>query len=149
MFSFHDYIIYICLHRLANLFFQAYLNHALVSGAGVFESERHSVEAERSIRSNECRCGLIGFLHLNFWYPEYASRKHSESCPAVASMIWSMRGSGKGSLGQALLRSLKSTQRCQDLSLFGTMAKLANQSGCLISLINPASSNLASSSPMA
>src|SRR5215216_5440018 len=64
-------------------------------------------------------------------------------------MIWSMRGSGKGSLGQALLRSLKSTQRRQDLSFFGTMTRFASQSRCLISLMNPASSSLASSSPIA
>ena len=60
-----------------------------------------------------------------------------------------IRGSGKGSLGQALLRSLKSTQRRQDLSFFGTMTRFASQSGCLISLMNPASSSLASSSPIA
>ena len=60
-----------------------------------------------------------------------------------------MQGSGKGSLGQALLRSLKSTLRRQDLSFFGTMIRFASQSGCYISRINPASSSLASSSPIA
>jgi len=38
---------------------------------------------------------------------------------------------------------------CQDLSFFGTMTRFASQFGCLISLINPASSSLASSSPIA
>ena len=52
-------------------------------------------------------------------------------------------------MGQALLRSLKSTHRCQDLSFFGTITKFTSQSRCLISLMNPASSSLASSSPMA
>src|SRR5512132_3754101 len=60
-----------------------------------------------------------------------------------------MHGRGKGSLGQALLRSLKSTHRRQDLSFFGTITRFASQSGCFISLMNPASSSLASSSPMA
>src|SRR3990170_7563863 len=60
-----------------------------------------------------------------------------------------MRGRGKGSLGQALLRSLKSTHRRQDLSFFGTITRFASQSGCFISLMNLASSNLASSSPIA
>ena len=60
-----------------------------------------------------------------------------------------MGGRGKGSLGQALLRSLKSTHRRQDLSFFGTITKFASQSGCLISLMNPASSSLANSSPIA
>src|SRR5215216_1204454 len=64
-------------------------------------------------------------------------------------MIWSMWGSGKGSLGQTLLRSLKSTQRRQDLSFFGTMTRFSSQSRCLISLVNPASSSWASSSPIA
>ena len=56
---------------------------------------------------------------------------------------------GKGSLGQALLRSLKPTHRRQDLSFFGTITRFASQSGCFISLMNPASNSLASSSPMA
>ena len=60
-----------------------------------------------------------------------------------------MRGRGRGFLGQALFRSVKSTQRRQDLSFFGTMTKLASPSGCLISLMNPASNSLASSSPIA
>ena len=64
-------------------------------------------------------------------------------------MIWSMRGNMKGSLGQALLRSLKSTQRHLDLSFFDTTTKLDNQSRCLISLMNLAYSSLASSPPMA
>ena len=52
-------------------------------------------------------------------------------------------------MGQALLRSLKSTHRRHDLSFFGTITKFASQSGCLISLMNPASSSLASSYPIA
>src|SRR3954466_8881934 len=64
-------------------------------------------------------------------------------------MIWSIRGRGKGSFGQALFRSLKSTHRRQDLSFFGTITRFASQSGCFMSLMNPASNNLASSSPMA
>src|SRR4051812_49074225 len=56
---------------------------------------------------------------------------------------------GKGSFGQALLRSLKSTHRRQDLSFFGTITRFASLSGCFISLMNPASNNLASSSPIA
>ena len=35
------------------------------------------------------------------------------------------------------------------MSFFGTNTRFASQSGCFISLMNPASSNLASSSPMA
>ena len=56
---------------------------------------------------------------------------------------------GEGSLGQALLRSLKSTHRRQDLSFFGTITRFASQSRCLMSLMNPASSSLARSSPIA
>ena len=52
-------------------------------------------------------------------------------------------------MGQALLRSLKSTHRRQDLSFFCTITRFASQSGCFISRMNPTSSNLASSSPMA
>ena len=65
MFGFNDHIIYICFNCLVDLFLKACLDHALISGAGVFESERHSVEAERSVRSNECHCVLIGFFLIN------------------------------------------------------------------------------------
>ena len=39
--------------------------------------------------------------------------------------------------------------RRQDLSFFVTIARFASQSGCFIYLLNPASINLASSSPIA
>ena len=52
-------------------------------------------------------------------------------------------------MGQALLRSLKSTHRRQDLSFFATITRFASQSGCFMSLMNLASNSLASSSPMA
>ena len=69
------------------------------------------------------------------------------SCGSVDNLIDS--GEGEGTRGASLLRSLKSTHRRQDLSFFGTITKFASQSGCLISLMNPASSSLASSSPIA
>ena len=49
----------------------------------------------------------------------------------------------------SLRGTLKSTHKRQDLSFFGTITRFASQSGCLISLMNPASSSLASSSPLA
>ena len=67
------------------------------------------------------------------------------SCSSINDLI--DVGEGKGSLGQALLRSLKSTHRRQDLSFFGTITRFASQSGCIIFLMNPASISLASSSP--
>ena len=69
------------------------------------------------------------------------------SCGGVDDLVDAREG--KGSLGQALLRSLKLTHGRQDLSFFGTITRFASQFGCLISLMNPASSSLASSSPMA
>src|SRR4051812_28971444 len=69
------------------------------------------------------------------------------SCCGIDNLIDT--GRGKGSLGQALLRSLKSTHRRQDLSFFGTITRFASQSGCFMSLMNPASNNLARSCPIA
>src|SRR3954471_21355881 len=69
------------------------------------------------------------------------------SCSGIDDLIYSREG--KGSFGQALLRPLKSTHRRQDLSFFGTITRFASQSGCFMSLMNPASNNLASSSPIA
>ena len=69
------------------------------------------------------------------------------SCGSVDDLIDA--GEGKGSFGQALLRSLKSTHKRLDLSFFGTITRFASQSECFISLMNQASSNLASSSPIA
>ena len=68
-------------------------------------------------------------------------------CGSIDDLVDARRG--KGSFGQALLRSLKSTQRRHDLSFFGTITRLASQSGCFISLMNLASKSLASSSPIA
>ena len=48
-----------------------------------------------------------------------------------------------------LIEVFESTHRRQDLSFFGTITRFASQSGCLISLMNPASNSLASSSPIA
>ena len=55
----------ICFNYLAGLFLQAYLNHALVGGVGVFEPEGHGVEAEWPIWGDKCCCGLIGLLHFD------------------------------------------------------------------------------------
>ena len=56
---------------------------------------------------------------------------------------------GKGPWGMPLFTSLKSTHKRHDLSFLGTITRFANQSECLTSRMNLASSNLASSSPMA
>ena len=50
---------------LADLFFQACLDHALVSGTSIFKPKRHSVETERPIRGDERRCGLVRLLYLD------------------------------------------------------------------------------------
>ena len=58
-------------------------------------------------------------------------------------------GEGEGILRAGLIEVLESMHRCQDLSFFGTITRFASQSGCFISLMNPASISLASSSPIA
>ena len=63
--GFDDDVVDISFNYLADLFLQACLNHALVSGPGIFEPEGHGVEVEWPIWGNECRCGLIGLLHLD------------------------------------------------------------------------------------
>ena len=60
-----DHVVYVCFDCFADLFFQACLDHTLVGSPGIFESERHSIEAERTVRCDERCCGLIRFLHLN------------------------------------------------------------------------------------
>ena len=69
------------------------------------------------------------------------------SCGSIDGLIDA--GEGKGSFGQALLRSLKSMHKRQDLSFLGTITRFASQSECFMSLMNLASNSLASSSPMA
>ena len=81
-----------------------------------------------------------------WWYPEKASRKHRSSLPAVESTMRSIRGSGKGSLGQALFKSVKSMQsRYLKVMGFGTTTGLATQVGCGTILMTPASSSLSTS----
>ena len=57
------------------------------------------------------------------------------SCGSVDNLIDA--GEGEGILWASLVK------------VFGTITRFASQSGCFISLMNPASNNLASSSPMA
>ena len=65
MFGLNDHIVYVRLHCFPYLGSQARLDHALICCAGVFKSEGHRVEAEWSIWSDECRCGLVRFRHLD------------------------------------------------------------------------------------
>ena len=60
-----DHVVHVCLKCFADMFLQACLNHALVGCTGVSESERHGVEIERAVWSDECRCGLIGLRHFD------------------------------------------------------------------------------------
>ena len=72
--------------------------------------------------------------------------KLSISCPAVASTNWSILGSGKLSLGQALFRSVKSTHILHLLFFFFTRTMFATHSGYLTSRIDLAASSLDTSS---
>ena len=65
MSCFYDHVIHRCLHCFADLLFQACLNHALVGSPGVFESKGHSIEAEGTVRGDECGCSLVQFFHLD------------------------------------------------------------------------------------
>src|SRR4051812_1748362 len=79
---------------------------------------------------------------------EYASRNESTSHPAVESTIWSMRGKGNGSLGQALLTSVKSIQSLHFPFALRTTTGLANHVGWSTPLTRPATSNFLISSAM-
>ena len=68
------------------------------------------------------------------------------SFPAVALTNRSMCGKGKLSFGQALLRSVKSTQARHFPFFFLTTTGLASQSGYLTSVIDPTLSSLSTSS---
>ncbi|MFS7922009.1 hypothetical protein Hanom_Chr03g00243591 [Helianthus anomalus] len=72
--------------------------------------------------------------------------KVNSSCPAVASTMESMWGNGKGSLGHALFRSVKSTHTLHFPFFFWTTTTLANHFGYFTSLIIPARSSLSTSS---
>ena len=67
------------------------------------------------------------------------------SLPAVDSTSRSMWGRGKLSFGQALLRSVKSTQMCH-LPFFFMTTGLASHSGYRTSTIDPTLSNRSTSS---
>ena len=103
MLSFDDYVIYTCLHSFADLLFQACLNHVLVGCAGILEPERHSVEAEGPIGSDECRCGLVGFFHLNLMVSGVCVEETQRvmSCSGVDDLIDAREG--KGILGASLV----------------------------------------------
>ena len=76
------------------------------------------------------------------------SRNESKSHPAVESTIWSMRGKGNGSLGQALLTSVKSIQSLHFPFALRTTTGLASHVGWSTPLTRPAASNFLISSAM-
>ena len=72
------------------------------------------------------------------WYPWKASRKLIRGWLTVASTNWSIRGVGKGSLWQSLLKSVKSTHTRHFSLFFFTTTVLANHSELKTFLIAPA-----------
>jgi hypothetical protein len=67
------------------------------------------------------------------------------SQPVVESTIWSILARGKSSLGQHLLRSIKSMHIHHFLFFLRTITTLANHCGYVTSLINPASNRCCTS----
>jgi hypothetical protein len=63
------------------------------------------------------------------------------SQPTVESTIWSILARGQSSLGQHLLRSIKSVHIHHFLFFLRTITMFANHCGYLTSLINPASNS--------
>ena len=51
--------------EIADLFFQACLDHVLIRCTGVLKPERHSVKTEGVVWCDKCRCGLVGLRHLD------------------------------------------------------------------------------------
>ena len=72
---------------------------------------------------------LVGDLHQNLVVPIIGIMKLSNACPDVASTSWSILGSGKLSLGQALFKSVKSTQVLYLPFGFLTRTGFASQEG--------------------
>jgi len=70
----------------------------------------------------------------------------NSSCPAVASTMASMCGRGNGSLGHALLRSVKSMHTLHLPFFFRTATTFANHSGYFTSRIFPVLRRLSTSS---
>ena len=49
-FCLDEHVVHVCFDCLADLFFQASLDHTLVSSPSIFGPEGHSVEAEGTVR---------------------------------------------------------------------------------------------------
>jgi hypothetical protein len=89
-----------------NLLPKAVLHHTLVSCSCDFQAKRHYLITKHFVRCDERRFSSSSNFNLIWLYPEYASRKESLAQPVVESIIWSIRGSAKGSFGQCLLRAV-------------------------------------------
>jgi hypothetical protein len=94
-----DYVIDVYLDVLTYLASEAILHHPLIGCFRVLEAERHDLVTKDAIWCDKAVFSLSSFFNLIWLYPKYASRKVSLAHPVVESIIWSMRGSGKGSLG--------------------------------------------------
>src|SRR3954471_21893395 len=69
------------------------------------------------------------------------------SCSGIDNLIDAWEG--EGILWASLVKVFKINAQAPGFVLFGTITKFASQFGCFISLMNPASNSLASSSPIA
>ena len=82
------------------------IRHGLLkSGTGVFKAEWHDPVSESSPRTDERSFKLISRTDNDLVVSEKPSIKDRTSCPTHSSMIWSINGVGKLSLGQALFKS--------------------------------------------
>lgn len=91
---FHQHVVNISLHCVTQHISRQSVHHPLVSRTDVNKLERHHcVLIDVITTSNEVRD--TSFFAIIIWlYPEYASIKHSGSCPDVVSTSWSIRRRG-------------------------------------------------------
>jgi hypothetical protein len=103
-----DDVVHICKYISANLPFEYCFGESGEGGPGVLESLR--ILMKQYVPKGVIKLVLAlssSFMYI-WWYPEKQSRSDMTSHPAALSAILSIRGNGKLSFGQALLRLVKS-----------------------------------------
>ena len=125
----HQHVIHINFHVPSNLGLEHFIHRPLVCCPCVLQTERHNFVAVEALIDYERSLLSIFWVHEDL----VVARKHIHETEQlvleVESTSASMRGRGKLSFGQALLRSVKSIHILHFPLDFFTMTTFSNQSG--------------------
>ena len=90
--TFDQYVVDVDFHRDSQQLREDLVHQPLICRPYILQTDKHDFVTIKSTIGDECNVFLISVDHGDLVVPEYASMKLRSSRPAVASTIWSIRG---------------------------------------------------------